>query len=137
MTVEIRPDLLARVQPSYFVWLTTVRADGMPQPTPVWFIYEPDGTFLVYTQPHAQKLRNIQQNPQVALSFAFDDHANEYAVVMGEAKVDDTALPLHLNIAYLDKYRAGIVNDLNTTPDQLAAAFTAAIRVTPTRVRGD
>jgi predicted pyridoxine 5'-phosphate oxidase superfamily flavin-nucleotide-binding protein len=36
--------------------LTTVRADGQAQGTPVWFLWD-GGTFLLDSQPDAQKVR--------------------------------------------------------------------------------
>ena len=47
-------------------WLTTVRADGQAQSTPVWFLWDGD-TFLLYSQPDAQKVRNVAANPKVSL----------------------------------------------------------------------
>lgn len=101
MSLEISPDLLERIDQAHFAWFTTVREDGMPQPTPVWFIRDLDSTFLIYSQPDAQKVRNLQQNGHVALSFACDEKALKYIVVMGEAALDVNALPMHLNVEYL------------------------------------
>ena len=64
MAVEMKPEWNAVIDEAYVVWFTTVRADGMPQPTPVWFIKDGD-TFLIYSVPDNQKLRNIQQNSKV------------------------------------------------------------------------
>ena len=66
MGVAIKPEFLERIQTAVYMWFTTVRADGMPQPTPVWFVWE-DGTFLIYTGAQAQKYRNILEHPQVIL----------------------------------------------------------------------
>ena len=48
MTAEIQ----AQLENAYYVWLTTVRADGMPQPTPVWFIWNKDtDTVVMFSEP--------------------------------------------------------------------------------------
>lgn len=135
MSVEINSQFAAQIRSAYFAWFTTVRADGMPQPTPVWFIWEKD-TFLVYSMPTAQKVQNIRKNPRVALSFAGDEQANEYVVVMGEAVIDEQAPPANQVSAYLDKYREGI-KDIQMTPESMAQTFSTAIRITPTHVRGE
>jgi PPOX class probable F420-dependent enzyme len=137
MPVEISPALERRLRAEKTVWLTTVRADGTPQSVSVWYLW--DGkTLLIFSQPTAQKLRNIAQNPKVLIIFAHTDIFGEagFAVVTGEAAVDEHALPSNQIAAYLDKYREGIAA-IDRTPEQLAAEFSVAIRVTPTRVRGD
>ena len=67
MTADISPEIQTELEKAYVIWFTTVRADGMPQPTPVWFVWD-NGSFLIYTTPKAQKYRNIQANPKVALN---------------------------------------------------------------------
>lgn len=47
-----------RLRAEPVAWLTTVRADGQAQSTPVWFLWDGD-TFLLYSQPDAQHVRNV------------------------------------------------------------------------------
>ncbi|HLU08156.1 MAG TPA: TIGR03667 family PPOX class F420-dependent oxidoreductase [Oceanobacillus sp.] len=135
MSLDIKPQFASYIQNAYYVWLTTVRDDGMPQPTPVWFIWE-NGTFLIYSMPTAYKIRNIRANPLVALSYAASQDAEEYVVIMGEAKIERNAPPPSQHPAYIEKYRQGIA-DINMTPESFDQTFSAAIRVVPTRVRGE
>jgi PPOX class probable F420-dependent enzyme len=135
MSAEISPQFNEQIQKAYFAWLTTVRADGMPQPTPVWFIRDGD-TFLIYSMPNAQKVRNIRQNAKVALSIASDDEAGAYVVIMGEAQIDTSAPLAHQMPAYVAKYANGI-HDLNMTPESMAQSYSTPIRITPTQVRGE
>lgn len=137
MTLEISPKLEGRLRDEKTAWLTTVRADGTPQPVPVWFLWDGD-TFLIFSQPKAQKLRNIAHNPRVSLNFKHTDDFGEdgIVIVFGEAAVDENTPPSNQIPAYLEKYLEGI-QDINMTPDSLAAEFSVAIRVKPTRVRGD
>jgi PPOX class probable F420-dependent enzyme len=137
MPLEISSSLEKRLREEKTIWLTTVRADGTPQSVPVWYLWDGE-TFLIFSQPTAQKLKNIAQNPKVSLIFAHTDVFGEegFAVVTGEAAVDLSAPPSNQIAAYLDKYRDGIAA-INFTPESLAAEFSVAIRVTPTRVRGD
>jgi PPOX class probable F420-dependent enzyme len=135
--MEISPSLERRLRDEKTIWLTTVRADGTPQSVPVWYLWDGD-TFLIFSQPSAQKLRNIAQNPKVSIIFAHTDVFGEegFAVVTGEAAVDEHAPPSNQIAAYLDKYGTAI-EAIGRTPEQLAAEFSVAIRVTPTRVRAD
>jgi PPOX class probable F420-dependent enzyme len=55
-----------RLREEEIAWLTTVRADGQPQSVPVWFLWN-DESFLIYSQPDRQKLRNISNNPRIDL----------------------------------------------------------------------
>ncbi|GER90559.1 hypothetical protein KDW_47210 [Dictyobacter vulcani] len=39
------------------IWMTIVDAKGMPQPAPVWFLWDDaTATMLVYSQTHAKRL---------------------------------------------------------------------------------
>ena len=122
------------IEKSEFIWFTTVRADGMPQPTPVWFVRDGD-TFLIYTTTGAQKARNIAATPKVALGLANGD-AGDYFVVQGEAAIDQaTPKPTQMS-AYFQKYKDGIT-EIGMTPESFDETFTLPIRITPTLVRGD
>lgn len=133
MSKVIFPKYGDRVANAYFTWFTTTRADGMPQPTPVWFTWDGD-TFLIYSKPTAQKVKNIHQNPHVSLNFGFDDEGEKFVVVMGDAKFDPGAPLAHQVPAYAAKYKQGFV-DIGMTAETMAQAYSTAIRVTPIKVR--
>ena len=133
MSIELQPEFLERVEKAYYMWFTTVRADGMPQPTPVWFVWE-NGTCLIYTTDQSQKHRNLLANPHVALSYSATPDADDYLVIMGEAAVDPTAPPPNHHAPYLTKYGTGIP-EIGMTPESFAQTFSVAIRVTPTHIR--
>jgi PPOX class probable F420-dependent enzyme len=133
MTVEITPEVLGRIKGAYYAWFTTVREDGMPQPTPVWFIFE-NNEFLIYSMPHAQKVKNILSNPQVSLSFSEDEHGESFVVIMGNAVIDANMPPVSQQSAYLAKYDEGITR-IGFTRDGMSAQFSTAIRVRPGRIR--
>lgn len=56
-------------------------------------------------------------------------------VLTGEARVLDETPKIAEVPAYLEKYAQGIER-IGYTPEQMAASYSAAIRVTPTKVRG-
>jgi PPOX class probable F420-dependent enzyme len=113
-------------------WLTTVRADGQPQSSPVWFIW--DGTSLwLRSQARAGKVRNIEANPHVSFHLADDGYGGNIITVDGTASFTEPSADL-LD-AYLAKYDETIRTALQTTPEQLAADYPITIRITPTRTR--
>jgi PPOX class probable F420-dependent enzyme len=137
MPIEINEQLKKRLYEEKTVWLTTVREDGTPQPVPVWYLWNGE-TFLIFSQPTAQKLRNIAHNPKVSLTFAHTDVFGEegFAIITGEAVVDPNSPPSNHIEEYQNKYREGI-QTIQWTPERIAAEFSVAIRITPVRVRGD
>ncbi len=126
--------VLRRLQESLVVWLTTVRPDGTPEPNPVWFLWE-NGSFLVYSQPSAFKVRNLAQNPKVSIHLDTDAEGSEVIVFTGEAHIDPDTPPVDRNLPYLKKYRQGIA-DLNSDPEKMASEYSVAIRVKPLKLRG-
>jgi PPOX class probable F420-dependent enzyme len=123
-----------RLESELVIWLTTVRDDGTPQPSPVWFLWA-DQTILIYSQQNKQKLRNIVQNPKVALNFNSDPQGDDVAVITGTARVDSQAPPVDRLRAYVEKYCQEIV-ELGATPESFAQSYAVAVRITPTSLRG-
>ncbi len=123
-----------RLREEPVIWLTTVRDDLLPQPSPVWFLWDGE-SFLIYSQPNTPKLRNIAGRPRVALNLEGDSLGDNIIVISGEARIDADAPPAHQVPAYAEKYRPGIAR-IGMTPEQFSQAYSVAIRVRPTAVRG-
>src|ERR1043165_4502787 len=68
-------------------WLTTVSADGTPQPVPVWFLWDGAESFLIYSKPHTAKLRNIAARSRVSLHLDGNGQGGDIVVVLGDAAV--------------------------------------------------
>lgn len=126
--------VLRRLQEEEVIWLVTVSADGTPQPSPVWFLWDGE-TALIYSQPNTPKLRNIERQPRVALHFDGDGQGGDIIVLTGTAAIDPAAPPATAVPLYLEKYRARISN-IGMDPERFAAGYSVAIRFTPTRMRG-
>ncbi len=133
MSAPIPAEFDAIIASSIYVWFTTVREDGMPQPTPVWFVRD-GGTFIIYTIPGTKKVKNFSSNPQVALGWANEDAGN-YCVVMGEVAIDEAIPAANVQAAYIEKYREAI-GEIGYTPETFAQTWSLPLRVTPTHVRG-
>jgi PPOX class probable F420-dependent enzyme len=123
-----------RLREEEVLWLTTVRRDGTPQPTPVWFLWDGGDAVLIYSRPRQQKERNITGNPHVALNFNSDGGGN-VVVLTGTAAIVTDAPPAQDNAAYVRKYDASI-SRIGMNRDSFAAAYSQAIRVTITALRG-
>jgi len=122
-----------RLRTEQILWLTTVRADGQPQASPVWFLWDGEA-FLVFSQPGAQKLRNLAANPRVAVHLDTDEAGEDVVTIEGTAAVDPDAPPSDQLEAYVAKYREGI-RALGWTPAKLAKDYSVAIRILPVRAR--
>ncbi len=133
LTDEQSAAVAGRLQSESIAWITTVAGDGQPQSSPVWFLWTND-VFLIYAQPHSWKVRNIQANPPVSLHLNSDDAGGQIATFEGTAVVSESSRPVNEDEAYLDKYRDQIAA-IGTTPEQMGAEYSAAILITPTRVR--
>src|SRR5262245_42678770 len=123
-----------RLDQDIVIWLVTVRADGTPQPSPVWFVWA-DQELLIYSKPNTPKLRNIEQNSKVSLHFDSDGRGGNIAIIAGAARIDERAPSLLEVGEYLEKYREHIAR-IKMTPESFARAYSTAIRVTPTGLRG-
>jgi F420H(2)-dependent biliverdin reductase len=49
------------------MWVATVRPDGRPHLTPVWFAWYNDRLYICI-QPDGVKARNLRQNPAISLA---------------------------------------------------------------------
>jgi PPOX class probable F420-dependent enzyme len=123
----------SRLRSEPIIWLTTVRADGQAQATPVWFLWDGE-TFLLYSQPDAQKVRNLAANPKVALHLDDDGSGGDVVTVEGTATVEPDTPRADRVDGYLAKYRVAI-DALGYEPGPFARSYSTAIRVRPTRVR--
>ena len=122
-----------RLRSEQVAWLTTVRADGQAQSTPVWFLWDGE-TFLLYSQPGAQKVRNVTANPKVSLHLGDDGAGDDIVTFEGAATVEPDTPRADRVAEYLAKYGAGI-QALGSEPGPFARTYSTAIRVRPTRVR--
>ncbi len=123
-----------RLDQEIVIWLTTVRAAGTPQPSPVWFLWA-DQELLIYSQPNKQKLRNIEGNPQVALNFDGDGRGGDIVVITGAARIDPQTPPADQVAAYVEKYREQIAR-IGMDPASFARSYSVPLWVMPTGLRG-
>lgn len=123
-----------RLRSESVVWLTTVSPDGVPQPTPVWFVWEGGDEITIYTPPQSLKVRNIRNNDRVAVNFNSDERGADVVVFLGRATLDDSAPAVKDNPAYAEKYRRGM-QSIGLTPESMSQIYSQPIRVKFSHIR--
>ncbi|KFU79000.1 PPOX class probable F420-dependent enzyme, Rv3369 family [Amycolatopsis lurida] len=64
--------LIERLARERNAWLCTLRPDGSPHVTPVWFVYL-DGVFWIGSGDRNVKVRNVGDDPRVSLALEDGD----------------------------------------------------------------
>ena len=74
-------DLLQR---PLFAHLATVRPDGAPQATPMWFLWDPDSQEIKLTHTKERyNYRNLQHEPRISAGVFRPDAGGSYTLVVG------------------------------------------------------
>lgn len=130
----IGPMILARLRDEEIIWLTTVDANWMPQPRPVWFHWDGENV-LILSQKQAAKVRHIERSSKVSLNFNTTPDGGDVGVILGEARVSIAPVDSERLKEYVQKYRIGIEN-LGMSIEQMLGEYPIWILVYPLRVRG-
>ena len=123
-----------RFREEKLAWLTTVGADGTPQPVPVWFLWDGADSILIYSRPDTPKLRAIQRSPRVSLNLDGNGLGGDIVVAVGDAALSDDP-PAHELPAYVEKYQWGFDKN-NWTAESFAADYSVPMRIRVQRIRG-
>jgi PPOX class probable F420-dependent enzyme len=130
---ELAPELKtfadSRLRSDGAAWVTTVRPDGRPTSTPIWFVW--DGKYLYFTSEDAEKgkIRNISHNPNVVVALA-----DPYHVVSFEGKAEFINAHEHSEvIGQFSKKYASAMGVLKMDPN--GRINSRLVRITPVRWR--
>jgi PPOX class probable F420-dependent enzyme len=130
------PELAAcvneRLEKETIIWFTTINPKGIPVPNPVWFHWDGE-CITVYSEPSSLRLRNIQQNPNVALTLqGVDALGNNVVIINGKAEVrtGNRSIPEE----YWKKY-SQFLDELKMTIEGIVCDYSVEIRIKPTRIR--
>ena len=126
------PELLDFVRPRHRMVLTTFRADGSLQSSPVTGGVDGEGRIVIASYPQRAKSVNIRRQHRVSLTVLSDDFNGPYVQVDGDAEVldlPDAVEPL------VDYYRAiaGEHPDWAEYRQAMTDQGKCLIRVAPTR----
>lgn len=124
---ENKPEVQTRLRDSVVIWLTTVRDNGQPQTSLVWYLLEGD-EIVVYSKARTARTRNIASNPGVALNLDGDGDGGAVVTLEGTAHIDADAPPSDEHAAYLEKYSQRIASN-GWTPADFARDYPVAIRI--------
>lgn len=117
--------------------LVTLGPDGLPDPVPMWFVVDDDGTVLMRTFAKSQKVVNLRRDPRMAALFEAGDRYAELRGVQLTGAVElvadadlvaDTVTGLALKYEGLDPAHATAFR---------AAALTTAHKQVAMRLRVD
>jgi PPOX class probable F420-dependent enzyme len=124
-----------RLHDETIIWLTTVRADGQPQTSPVGFLWKREHLTII-SKPDHPKVRNLRANPKVSLHLDIERDADDGGVltIEGTAVLEEGPLTGDDATAYVARYRDDMASAA-LTPEQVLAEYSGVIRVTPTRIR--
>jgi PPOX class probable F420-dependent enzyme len=123
-----------RLNEEITVWLTSVDANGVPQPNPIWFLWDGQSV-LFYSLNEAARLKHIAINPHVSLNFDTDGEGDDLVILTGHIRQASDVPSVDQNAAYLAKYGERI-KQLFGEPAGMAAKYSVALRFDPEKVRG-
>ncbi|MEU4389605.1 pyridoxamine 5'-phosphate oxidase family protein [Kribbella sp. NPDC023855] len=112
--VTVDRELLPRLDRERSVWICTLRPDGSPHVTPVWFVYS-KATWWVASAEQNRKIRNLTQDPRVSLAL---EDGRSPAVAEGRAQLHRSNFPTEITTAFADKYQGWDI----TAPEPAAGA---------------
>lgn len=122
-----------RLETETLAWLTTVRSDGTPQASPIWFWWDRE-TILIYSKDPTARLRNLARSAAASFHFDSNGHGGDIVILEGTAEVSDDPVATQVP-EYLKKYRSEI-SRIGHDPDTFAVAYPTPLRFTPMRLRG-
>ena len=100
-------DVLHRLETEANIWLATVRPDGRPHLTPVWFAWYQEKLYACI-QARSVKCRNLRQNSRVSLSL---ENGSNVVICEGTARFVTEPWPATIASIFRQKYEWNILTD--------------------------
>ena len=126
------PELLDFVRPRHRMVLTTFRADGSPQSSPVTGGVDAEGRLVVASYPQRAKSANIRRTGTASVVVLSDDFNGPYVQVDGDAEVIDLPDAVEPLVEYF-RAVAGEHSDWDEYRRAMVDQGKSLIRVTPRR----
>ena len=127
-----RDQLIEFLRPRHRALLSTRRADGSPQMSPVACGVDAAGRIVVSTYPQRAKVVNARRDPRVSLVVLSDDWDDAWVQVDGEAEVLDLPDALEPLVEYFRSI-SGEHPDWDEYRAAMQRQGKVLLRVTPTR----
>lgn len=117
---EMRQFLLAK--PAHTGKIATVRPDGRPHVTPIWYDLE-DNTLYFTTWHEAVKAANLQQTRYVAMCVDDEEPPFSYVIVEGTATIEEEAPDLkywatRISARYMGEEQGEAFGERNAVPGE-------------------
>jgi PPOX class probable F420-dependent enzyme len=122
-----------RLRNERILWLSTTSPDGAPHLVPVWFLWD-GSAFLVFSKPHAVKVRHIAGEPRVAVALGEAEEDFDVQLVSAKARLLDRPTREILPPAMLQKYRRQMA-EIGLDADTFAETYSQVIRIVPTHFK--
>lgn len=117
---DLSPEELQKLANAQNIWFATVRPDGRPHLTPVWFAWV-GGYLYVSIDPESVKSRNLAQNTNVVLALEDGLHP---VICEGQAEILAPPWPEPLLAEFVLKYEWDLKEE---------AQYNLVVKVTPER----
>lgn len=120
-----------RLREEPMIWFTTVRADGRPHTVPVWFWWD-GSSFLIFSQPGTQKIRNVQRNSHITLALDGTKQGGDVVIVEGEAELLSEP-SRNMNLAAFGEKYTSLIKAMGVDPERMSEEYSQPIRIMPTK----
>lgn len=121
-----------RLRSDIIVWLNSVRPDGRPHSVAVWFGWDGE-SFLIFSKPNNQKLRNIAHNSRVVLALDDTKDGEDVIAIEGIAELLPQKTIDIMDQSYIEKYADRMKAIGWAVSESMAAEYSEPIRITPKR----
>ncbi|MDP9027614.1 MAG: TIGR03667 family PPOX class F420-dependent oxidoreductase [Actinomycetota bacterium] len=133
LTADRREHVERRLRTDLMAWLTTVLPNGQPESVPLWFFLQDDGTFVIFSQPDKLKLRNIDNNPHVALGLDGTDLGRDIIRIEGTATRAGHLPAADRMPGFVAKYAERIARVFGTA-EEYAREYSVPVVITPSKL---
>ncbi|WP_329315738.1 PPOX class F420-dependent oxidoreductase [Streptomyces sp. NBC_01262] len=124
--------LLEFVRPRHRAILLTVRADGLPQGSPLTCGVDDSGRLVVSTYPERAKTRNARRDPRVSVIVLSDEWNGPWVQIDGTAEVIDSPESVEPLVEYFRNI-SGEHPDWAEYREAMVKQGKSLIRITPER----
>jgi F420H(2)-dependent biliverdin reductase len=123
MSLTLTPEVEEKLEKQQTIWFGSVRPDGKPHLTPVWFAWH-EGKLYIGIDPNSVKSHNLRRNPWVVLALEDGSHP---VICEGRAEFIKPPLPESLSAAFFGKYEWDLAKETQ---------FNQVVEITPVKWLG-
>ena len=122
MTAALPEELRDLIESGPLTYVATINADGSPHVTAIWIGLEEDSLISTHMRYNA-KLRNMQRDPRVVLSFAPPQRSGDWMSPHAIIYATTTIGPLAVTGPLLTRLAKAYVGDDAEYPDQSQTGY--------------